>query len=389
MTDQKKKNLTVYYGVIQFTFWFGYAATGAFANPFLQSVGMSTSLIGIVIAVSSLAAAFLQPVLGSLIDKSRKLTNRRLMLILGIVVIAIGLVLGLCNIESKSAIAVILCVAIILIQIGQPFINALGMECVNSGHKMLMGPARACGSFGYAISAFLLGKLSEKVGHFTIPLTFAIAYGALMIALVILPAVADSVQQKEKAKGTNPIAFLKKYPVFSLFLVGLICVYFGHTLVNTYALQILQSKGGNSESVGIATFLAAIFEMIPMLIFPFIRKRFAIRKLIPFSAIFFALKTLGSLLVPTVTGYYFVMALQFPAWGILTISLIYYVDSIIARDDASQGQAYASMTLSVASVLSAFICGTMIDNCGITATLLLGTGVGLVGAVILFITTKK
>lgn len=389
MKSTEKKDLTVYYSAIQLTYWFGYAATGAFANPFLESIGLKTSYIGLVIAISSLAAAFFQPVLGSLIDRSKKLTNRLLLMILGVAVIVIGLVLGFCNIGSLFANSAVLCIAIIIIQLSLPFINALGMECINSGYKMLMGPSRALGSLGYALSAFMLGKLTEHVGNYTIPLTFAFAFSALMISLAILPNVSDKSGSKEKATGTGPIAFLKKYPVYSLFLVGLICVYFGHTLVNTYALQILQSKGGTSESVGIATAVAAVFEMIPMLIFPFIRKRFSINRLIPFSAVFFALKTLASLLVPSVTGYYFVMLLQFPAWGILTISLIYYVDSVISREDASQGQAYAGMTLSVASVLSSLICGAMIDSLGLTATLLLGTGVGVIGAVILFVTTKS
>ena len=389
MSGTKQKKLTVYYSAIQITYWFGYAATGAFGNPFLESIGLKTSLIGLVIAISSLAAAFLQPVLGSMIDRSKRLTNRLLLLILGIAVIIIGFVLGYGKPESHFANAAILSIAIIIVQLSLPFVNALGMECVSADPGMLMGPARSLGSLGYALSAFMLGKLTERVGSCTIPLTLAFAYGAFLISLTVLPALSEKKQENEKATGTTPIAFLKKYPVFTLFLAGLICVYFGHTLVNTYALQILQSKGGTAENVGISTTLAAIFEMIPMLIFPFIRKRFAINKLIPFSAVFFALKTLGSLLAPTVTVYYLVMLLQFPAWGILTISLIYYVDDVIEHSDASQGQAYAGMTLSISCVLSSFICGFMIDSLGIAATLLTGTAIGAIGAIILFFTTKS
>ena len=73
-------------------------------------------------------------------------------------------------------------------------------------------------------------------------------------------------------------------------LIGLIGIYFSHTCINTFALQIVTPKGGTSQTMGIAASIAAVVELTTTLLFPFYRKYFRLSFLVKISGVFFILK---------------------------------------------------------------------------------------------------
>ena len=69
-----KKILNLEYGAIHAFYWMSYAVIGSFASAFLLGRGYSNSFIGLIIAVGSVLAIFLQPVLADIADRSKKIS---------------------------------------------------------------------------------------------------------------------------------------------------------------------------------------------------------------------------------------------------------------------------------------------------------------------------
>ena len=67
-----RKILNIEYGAVHATYWMTYAIIGSFASAFLLGRGYSNSEIGVILAVGSVVAVFLQPVLADIADRSKK-----------------------------------------------------------------------------------------------------------------------------------------------------------------------------------------------------------------------------------------------------------------------------------------------------------------------------
>ena len=391
---KKEKNVTIYYALVQLTYWFGFAAIGAFASAFLLHAGLRNTTIGFVLAVAALVAAFLQPVVGSAIDRFEKLSNKKVLTASAGVLSLAGITLFAVPGLPLVLTVIVYGIGYVMIQMSQPFVNAIGMECMNVGYRMHYGITRASGSLGYALSAYITGMLVAKIDISVIPAVIMISFGAMEAVLVIMSPekIRNGMAVENNGTGDsklNPVSFLKRYPYYAVMLLGLVCIYYSHGMINTFSLQILETIGGDSESLGTATFLAAMVEMVPMLFFAFLQKHFRSSKLIISAGFFFTLKAICTFFAPSVGWFYCAQLLQLPAWGVLAVTLVYFVNERIDKENAAQGQAFAGMSFSIGNVLATLISGAMIDGMGIRNTLLFGAGVGAVGAILLALTADK
>ena len=101
------------------------------------------------------------------------------------------------------------------------------------------------------------------------------------------------------------------------------------------------------------------------------------------------LKCLGSLLAPNMTVFYVIQLFQLLGWALITVSSVYYVNSIMDSRDAIKGQAYMTMTYTLGSVLGALLGGPLIDKAGVSAMLAFGTAAAAMGMIILLFATEK
>lgn len=396
----KKKNLTIYYGLIMAIYSLGFVTMSAFSSVFLLDVGFSNGQVGTLLALGGLLAALLQPLTGSLIDKNPKVSTRKVVLLLSAAIVAIGLLIIFIPGKTLAINAVLYCLAILCLMLAQPFMNALGMEALNSGYSLNFGVSRAMGSLGYAMGSYVFGIITVAVGPKSIPIAFAIALFVLSLILFFYPNTGNSKESdikesvkeemsQEKTRVENPLLFLGRYKNFSVMLIGLVLIYFSHSLLNTFALQVLVPKGGNSESMGTASAIAAICELITTLLFVFYMKRIKLNLLLKISGVFFTVKTLLSLLVTSVNAFYLVQTLQMFGWGLLYTGVVFYVNFLVGEEDKAKGQAFAGMSYTVASVLATFFGGFIIDALGVDMMLIMGTVSSFIGTVILWITCKQ
>lgn len=404
-----KKNLTFLFGLSQCAYWCGFAVVSAFASLYLLGIGVSNSSIGIVMAVGALISAVLQPVLGTLADRFPAFSARRILtflILLSSISAVIMLLLGNRNI---LVICVLYAGCVMALQIMQPFINSLAMMSINDGYELNFSITRAVGSIGYAFAAYVIGVLGDRFGGVIVPIFIIITFVMLLATLLFFPAHKSSGNfesingegegmKDEEALDSQGILstkqekepfFFAKYPKYGILFFGLIMIYFGHVLINNFTLQIIQTKGGQSAEMGSVASLAALIELFMMLSFTRIRKYVSLATLLRVSGLFFAIKVLASLLVPNVAGYYAIQIFQLFGWGIMCVGLVLYVNEIMAPEDVVKGQAYATMTYTIGSIVASWIGGVLLDVAGVNVMLIVGSIISFVGAGIIFAGTER
>lgn len=383
--------LTIYFGLIMAMYSLGFVIMSAFSSFYLLDIGLKSGQIGILIAIGSFLAVCFEPIVGGLIDRHPKVSTRKSLFMLSVLIIFLGIALILIPSGQLTAKTVVYGVGILALMLAQPFYNALGIDTLRSGRVFRFEVGRAMGSLGYAAGSSGFGFVSTIFGPKCVPAFFCGAFLVLALMLVFYP-IDKPLQRKEgKEKHSlgNPYLLLKKYKRFAIMLIGLIGIYFSHTCINTFALQIVTPKGGTSQTMGIAASIAAVVELTTTLLFPFYRKYFRLSFLVKISGVFFILKIFLSYAVATVGGFYAVQLIQIYGWGLLSIGIVYYVDGIVAEEDKAQGQAYAGMAMTIGNLIGSLFGGALIDDFGVNTMLLVGTAAAIVGTIIVAIAGPK
>jgi PPP family 3-phenylpropionic acid transporter len=280
---------------------------------------------------------------------------------------------------------------ILLLQLLNPLVNSLGVETTNQGKSLNFGVARGVGSGAYAVAAYLLGIAAAKSGAVSVPVTLVVIYVVFLVVLLLFPFEKRTKTDAEVSakSSSNPLHFFMKYKRFGAILIGCILLYIGHVLLNNFTFQIVESKGGGSSEMGLAMAISACVELPTMFLFAWLVKKIRCDILFRISGIFLTLKTLGTLLVPSVFSFYVIQILQMAGWALICVAAVYYVNEIMETQDTIKGQAYLTMTYTIGSVLGSLIGGRLIDSSGVNAMLIFATAASFIGMLIILVSATK
>lgn len=393
METINKKNVTIYYGLIMATYSIGYVTLSAFSSLFLLNLGLSNRAVGILLAVASLVSVLLQPGVGAVIDRNPKISSKQILLIMALLITFLGIFIITFSGNNTVITVFLYGICVMLLMLGQPFLNALGMDAINYGYPINFGVGRSMGSLGYAFGSAAFGRISVMFGAKSVPIAFSIAFLVLCICLYFYPVKCNEDNKNstdsKKIENENPFLFLNRYKRVGIMLFGLMFIYFSHVLINTFSLQIVISKNGTSSNMGTAAAIAAICELVTMLIFHIYLRHFKLHNLLRVSAVFFVLKIFLSFLAPNMFVFYLVQGTQMFGWGIMSIGIIYYVNSLVGEHDKARGQAFAGMSYTLSSVLGTLLGGNIIDMFGVNMMLVIGSILATVGTIIVWITVQE
>lgn len=385
-----KDNLTIRYAGIQFFYWMLFGDVVGFVSVYLLDDGFSNTQIGILLAVSGILAALLQPLLAGYADLEKSPSLKSLLSIFLVIQLILGILLILTYHRTGLFTGLFYGCSIIVMQLSTPFVNALGMESTNQGKKLNFGAARGLGSVGYAVAAWLIGMTVARLGSIFLPVSIMAVAAALLLCLRLFPfeKLPKQVEEKTDYSGGGLLYFIRKYRRFCITLLGCILIYVSHVLLNSFTIQIVTDKGGGSAQMGTAMAMASLIELPTMFLFAWMLKKLRCDVWFRLSGIFFFLKTLGTLLAPNIPVFYGVQIFQMFGWALITVSSVYYVNSIMEKQDVIKGQAYMTMTYTLGSVIGALLGGTLIDGAGVTAMLVFASAAAGAGAVIMLFATE-
>lgn len=379
--------LTVRYGIINGAYWMAYAAISAYVSLYLLEMGFSSGTIGVLIALSGLLSALLQPLAASYADRENSPPLKAITLSVALLQLLCGL--GLLVFHKNKVASLLLygsCLA--LLQLLTPLVNGLAVTSINCGCRLNYGISKSTGSVTFALVCFILGRVTAVRGGQPVPWAILAFTGLFILAVLRYPA-QRAPRAADAAKGADGLTFFKKYPRFTGVLSGCILLYISHVFLNSFTLQIIRAKGGDSSHMGLSMALAALAELPTMLLFTRLLRRRSSGFYMKLTGFFFFIKAVGSWLAPNVTVYYLFQLTQIGAWALIAIASVYYVNAIMEPQDAVKGQAYYTAAYTLANVFGSLLGGRLIDTLGVNAMLFLGTLFATLGTAVNLVFAEK
>lgn len=388
---------TIKYTLLNVAYFAAFCTVHAYAAVYLLEKGFTNTEVGILLAVANILSAVLQPVVAGIIDRKGKLTNR------GFIFISVGVILAgsvILMIAPDEKILIFIIYALIyLIQFTyQPVMTALCFEYQKAGCGIFYGLARGLGSASFAVTSMFVGGLVERGG---VTVLLWINIGTMVLSVIVLlffgkpRAVEDGAGAGEdvRAQQSGPKngikSFVREYPAFMLFLVGTICFFFAHNMINDFMIQIIRSLGGNETELGIANFLQAILELPVMALIGVVLKKISANRLLVFSGVAFLVKILILVFAGGMAQMYLSQSFQLFAYAVFIPAGAYYVSNNMKEADQVKGQAFITSAITIGGVFSNFISGMILDHSNITTMLIVGSAVCAVGVVLTFFAMRK
>ena len=401
------KRFNLQYAGIHGTYWLYYGVICSFASVFLLDRGYSNTEIGIILAVGNIFAVLLQPIMGDLADRSRRISFFGFMEMMTALLMV--LTVFLLVLQKKSGLLMFVYVmAFGWMNIVQPFCNAMNRKLSETGVYINFGACRAIGSLTYSIMCFFLGSLVERFGVNVLPVTGEVVLILFMTAIVI---VAKSFRRAmaEKSDGTKSAAsgssaanaasgdeeeinlpmFVKRNKMFLVLCLGVLGLYYTNSVLNTYMAQIAESVGGDNGDIGRIFSILALMEIPTMMFFDRINKRFRTRTLMKFSAVAFVFWILICFLAENVMTLILAQFIQPFSFALFLPSIVRFIDDIMSKGEAVKGQTMFTTTTTMAAVFASLIGGVILDAAGPKMLTLTATCVTAIGAAVVIFSADR
>lgn len=379
-----QKILNTKYALIQGIYYIILCVLMSYGALYLGKVGLSTGLIGIVIASANILATLAQPMMARYIDQHH---TPLASILLGMAMFCGGLSVVMFTIgQLPYLVAMIFALLSAMAITMMPFINALTFVFEEKGVVLNFGLSRGIGSVAYALMSLLLGYIVSRISPIYLP--FVITISSLGLIPILRGFQNDHVVKHQKTEETNFFSFLKHYKLFFLMLVGYILIYIDHQLINTYMIYIVKNIGGNSISMGIATFIAAFLELPGMVLFQKYKDKLNISYVMIFAGIMYSIKHLLTLFAPNMSIFFIAQMLQIFAFALFIPASVFYIDSFFDKKDATTGQALFTMSATIAGVIASVAGGLLIEVTSVHTTLFTFAVLSVVGSAILVSSIK-
>ena len=388
-----QRDLTPRYSLVQMLFWMELVTISGYASYYLLDAGMSNTMVGIILALGAGVSALIQGTAAAYADRPQSPSIKKILLGLSVLMFMMGGVLLALFHRSPAGTVAVFFLAFLLLQIEQPFLNSLGSESIDQKKKLDFGIARAFGSLGYMLLAFILGRASESMGPVCIPAAIMLTAAGFFLTNYLFPfrksprPETDRNASKEAKTGAD--SFLRRYRFYMTALAGCVGLSVGHVYINSYLLQIVTSKGGGSGEMGNMMSLMAGIELFVMFGYSFLARKASSTFWFRFSGIFFTLKILAYLISPNLTALYISQIFQPLGWGLQQVSAIYFINSIMRPEDKIKGQAFFTSAHMIATVIGSLTGGFLLDHGGAGRMLLIGTVISAIGTVLVWVYGKK
>lgn len=388
----ENKSLDIRYACIHGFYWMICCAMTGYASVFLLDKGFNNAMIGIVLSVSNILAVVGQPAVASYMDKATKLTLRMLVSLILVAIIVLSFVLSFISNTSPLLLLLVIIVFTLMLTM-QPFINSLTFAFEKQGIHINFGLARGIGSVAYAVISLILGNIVAVFSPHILPYFYV---GLSMCALAFvytfyLPGHKDEIVHEKRQEEHVQLSmkqFIQKYKTFMFLLVATVFLFFDHSIINNFFIQVVNHIGGNSADMGNAIFLAAVLELPTMALFTKIQKKVGCRQMMMVSAVFFSVKHILTYFAANMFMIYVAQVMQMLAYAVFIPASVYYVSQLVDAHDMNKGQALVTGAMTLASVFASLAGGVLLDALGVSKVLMIGAIVSVMGTVFMFMSVE-
>ena len=329
----KPRFLTSHYAWIQGCYWMAYCILLSFSSVYLLDQGFSNTQIGLLLGLSGLLTALLQPFVGARADHLKVLSLGQFaaLLILAMLLCTGGLLL----LPGQTVQGGLCLSRLILLQLLTSLLYALGMDCVNQGMPLNFGLARGVGAGSYALASTLCGSAAAAFGPKCIPVLLG---GATLLLLAAALSFRPGTPAKQAAPPpasppSSPQSFWRRYPRFLPLLAGVVLLYTSHNILMSFPYQIVQYLGGGSGEMGTLLTLQSLMDIPAMVLFSLLLRRAASWRWVRLAGLSFFLHALLTWLAPSVFFLYGIQIFETTGYALYAVASVYWVNDMTAPAD--------------------------------------------------------
>ncbi len=382
---------TFKYLLMQALFFACFCALFAFANPFLSSKNFSITQIGLLITLSSIFSVISQPYITKCIEKYKKFTVKKSILLLTYLTIFSLLIILI----SNNTFILFLCYVIALgcIMSIQTFMYPFIFEYIDEGYKVNFGFARGMGSVTYAIVSLTLGFFSKKSLNFLPAFCFITSFALLLVVYSFKNLENKTISNNNLENETISFKeFYKKNKSFCYILLGCTLLFYTHSALNTYLKNIMEYINYGTYEVGVCYMLSSIIEFPVMTAVPYLHKKFSYNFLFAISAIGFTTKCffvmLGTLF-KSISIIYFAQFFQIFGFALYLPVSLYYISTVLDKKDVTKAQAYLGIGITLGGILGNYISAYIFQSLSIFYFLTSCFIITFIGTLFITTNTKK
>lgn len=384
-----KKNLTLRYTVQQCAYWAAAAGVVSFATAFLLEKGFAAAHIGILLASGNLLSCAAQPMLASVADRIGG--NIVKWFIAALTAVSMTCFASIMVMPLSGAVyGLVYLLGVFAFDAMNPLLNAVSVSYNRIGYKINYGVGRGIGSFAYAVSALLIGKVMAGLGAdwmIWISLTLLAANVAVTLGY---PAMSEAAAQSQsRGECCSVPVFFRRYKWYCVSLLGVMLLAMFHAMTENYLIEVVTPLGGDSGTVGIALFVATAIEMVVIVNFDWLRTKISDSWLLKLAGLSFLLKSFLFLMAKNVIAIYGIQLLQATSYSFLSPTQLYYADSKVSPADMVKGQAFITAAYTLGCAIGNFTGGQLLDAFNVRALLWAGVAMAAAGTVVFFLTVNK
>ena len=357
----------------------GLGAYNTFLPVYLENtLGFTSSQVGIVVSIPSILGIIFVPIWGLLSDISKKQKT-----VLWINIFMSLILAGVYTI-TKSFIPVLIVATFFEMFRNSvlPLTDSLTTSFCRENNKNY-GSIRVIGSMTFAVASFLCGQLIKITNS---DLMFFYVFMVSMIGCLIVTPTLDTntnIEQKEKLNLKEDLPKLFKNKSYILILLCGVCV--GGLTESMVSFQgiYLMKLGAGTELVGLLTVFMVLPELFFMVKTKGLIEKYGMIKMIGFASC--ALLVRWIIYFTTSNPWLFMLATSMHgvAISIITISAFDFIGKVVDTKLHTTSMTVYTFTIGVSYSLMKLLYGNMIDSFGFKSIFIFSMVVSLFSFVIL------
>ena len=361
---------TLVFGAVHFLYWAVFCLMVTFTSVFLLDKGLSNSVIGLILGVSYLLSALLQPVVGSFFS-THSIPRGKGIAVIYIPVAVLAFVIRFLPLNAY-VIGVMMVFMITVQSMLQPSVNALYQSMETPEEPVNFGLARGLGSVSYALSSFVAGRLLAVFGPPILPAMYMIAI--ILLVLLLMWIKTSEVQTQGSGTAASNMSYkemLMKYPHLRLFVPGMICLFLTYSFIDSFLIQILMSIGGNSSDLGTAITASAILELPAMVLYAWLCQKGIGLKVYRISMWIWLAKDLLTAFATSPAQLFVIQMMGCGCAAIYVPGMMYYMRRSLPPALLLRGATLAGTATTLGSLIATLVGGWLMDHAGVHNALML------------------
>ncbi|HEV7278530.1 MAG TPA: MFS transporter [Devosiaceae bacterium] len=340
-------------------FYFVFLLTAGVSNPYLAiwltSKGISPSGIGIINAMPFLTMILLNQAIGRIADKAG---DWRSTIVIGSILAAFAPV-ALFFVNDYLGILVVWVLVVVPFQAIAPVADAATIRLTRRvGAEFSL--VRVWGTVGFVIMTIVGGVLLERYGEgMFVPLLVVAgllrALLSLQLPLFRAPATEGG-EETSVRRPPNPLVATRLRqvwrPWFLLPLVGVALLHGSHMMQMAFGALIWQQAGVPASIIGPLWALGPAGEVVVMLFFARLARRFSARHLILVACLVAVVRWIGFALEPPLWGLALLQFSNMLTFGLSYLGVVNFVANWTSDDIAAEAQSFFTVIRLVVQVVA-------------------------------------